>query len=158
MRSRWIWLFVIMLLLAGCQPSYWVLEKDRIGEGSPDLEIYANYLQMHDDVKGYQVFTVLEGRKMVIVSLGSSEKDKKLEVSGVKYSPKETVVTVKRKPAPTANEKNPYILIGLDKIEGDLIVQDETRDRFEETITSNKAGVQLNVRLFLFTSTFHSGR
>ncbi|MFW2107022.1 hypothetical protein [Bacillus spizizenii] len=133
MRSRWIWLFVIMFLLNGCQASYWVLEKDRIGEGSPDLEIYANYLQMHDDVKGYQVFTISEGKKMVVVSLDSSEKDKKLEVSGVKYSPKETVVTVKRKPVPKANEKNPYILIGLDKIEGDLIVQDETRDRFEET-------------------------
>ncbi|TDY59336.1 LOW QUALITY PROTEIN: hypothetical protein BJ795_0949 [Bacillus subtilis] len=127
LQLKWVWLFVIMLLLAGCQPSYWVLEKDRIGEGSPDLEIYANF------VKGYQVFTILEGRKMVIVSLGSSEKDKKLEVSDVKFSPKETIVTVKRKPAPTANEKNPYILIGLDKIEGDLIVQDETGDRFEET-------------------------
>ncbi|MCI4167250.1 hypothetical protein [Bacillus spizizenii] len=133
MRSRWIWLFVIMLLLAGCQPSYWVLEKDRIGEGSPDLEIYANYLQMHDDVKGYQVFTISEGKKMVVVSLGSSEKDKKLEVSGVKYSPKETIVTVKRKPAPKANEKNPYILIGLDKIKGEFIVQDEMGSRFEET-------------------------
>lgn len=109
------------------------VRKDRIGEGSPDLEIYANYLQMHDDVKGYQVFTISEGKKMVVVSLGSSEKDKKLEVSDVKYSPKETTVTVERIPASKANEKNPYILIGLDKIEGDLIVQDETGDRFEET-------------------------
>ncbi|MCI3986390.1 hypothetical protein MMJ63_16135 [Bacillus vallismortis] len=133
MRFRWVWLFVITLLLAGCQPSYWVLEKDRIGEGNPDLDIYANYLQMHDDVKGYQVFTISEGKKMVVVSLGSREKDKKLEVSGVKFLPKETIVTVKRKPAPKANEKNPYILIGLDKIEGDFIVQDESGDRFEET-------------------------
>lgn len=70
---------------------------------------------------------------MVIVSLGSSEKDKKLEVSDVKFSPKETIVTVKRKTAPTANEKNPYILIGLDKIAGEFIVQDETGNRFEET-------------------------
>ncbi|MCY8186994.1 hypothetical protein MOC46_04750 [Bacillus spizizenii] len=133
MRFRWIWLFVIMLLLAGCQSSYWVLEKERIGEGSSELELYANYLQTHDDVKGYQVFTILEGRKMVIVSLGSSEKEKKLEVSDVKYTPKETIVTVKRKPAPKANEKNPYILIGLDKIEGEFIVQDEMGSRFDET-------------------------
>ncbi|CCU56910.1 hypothetical protein [Bacillus subtilis] len=132
MRFRWVWLFVIMLLLAGCQPSYWVLEKDRLDEVT-DIKMYVNDLQMHDDVKGYQVFTILEGRKMVIVSLGSSEKDKKLEVSDVKFSPKETIVTVKRKPAPTANEKNPYILIGLDKIEGEFIVQDETGNRFEET-------------------------
>ncbi|NCT22911.1 hypothetical protein GWR57_02445 [Bacillus subtilis subsp. subtilis] len=133
MRFRWVWLFVIILLLVGCKPSYWVLEKDRIGEGSPDLEIYATYLQMHDDVKGYQVFTISEGRKMVIVSLGSSEKDKKLEVSDVKFSPKETIVTVKRNTAPTVNEKKPYILIGLDKIEGEFIVQDEMGNRFEET-------------------------
>ncbi|WP_024123501.1 hypothetical protein [Bacillus halotolerans] len=133
MRFRWVWLFVIMLLLAGCQSSYWVLEKDRIGEGSSELELYANYLQTHDDVKGYQVFTISEGKKMVVVSLGSSEKDKKLDVSDVKYSPKETIVTVKRKPASEENEKNPYTLIGLDKIEGDLIVQDESGDRFEET-------------------------
>ncbi|MCY7830610.1 hypothetical protein MOD54_08550 [Bacillus spizizenii] len=133
MRSRWIWLFVIMLLLAGCQSSYWVLEKERIGESSSELELYANYLQTHDDVKGYQGFTILEGRKMVIVSLGSSEKEKKLEVSDVKYTPKETIVTVKRKPAPKANEKNPYILIGLDKIEGEFIVQDEMGSRFDET-------------------------
>lgn len=133
LQLKWVWLFVIMLLLVGCQPSYWVLEKDRIGEGSPDLEIYANYLQMHDDVKGYQVFTISEGKKMVVVSLGSNANDKKLEVSDVKYSPKETIVTVKRKPAPEANEKNPYILIGLDKIEGEFIVQDEKGNRFEET-------------------------
>ncbi|MCY8454152.1 hypothetical protein MOC98_14965 [Bacillus spizizenii] len=133
MRLKWVWLFVIMLLLAGCQPSYWVLEKDRIGEGSPDLEIYANYLQMHDDVKGYQAFTISEGKKMAVVSLGSREKDKKLEVSGVKFSPKETIATVTRKPAPKANEKNPYILIGLDKIEGEFIVQDEMGSRFDET-------------------------
>lgn len=132
LRFRWVWLFVIMLLLAGCQPSYWVLEKDRLDEVT-DIKMYVNDLQMHDDVKGYQVFTILEGRKMVIVSLGSSEKDKKLEVSDVKFSPKETIVTVKRKPAPTANEKNPYILIGLDKIEGEFIVQDEMGNRFEET-------------------------
>ncbi|MDQ4710993.1 hypothetical protein [Bacillus subtilis] len=132
MRFRWVWLFVIMLLLAGCQPSYWMLEKDRLDEVT-DIKMYVNDLQMHDDVKGYQVFTILEGRKMVIVSLGSSEKDKKLEVSDVKFSPKETIVTVKRKPAPTANEKNPYILIGLDKIEGEFIVQDEMGNRFEET-------------------------
>ncbi|RPK03246.1 hypothetical protein BSBH6_02720 [Bacillus subtilis] len=133
MRFRWVWLFVIMLLLAGCQPSYWVLEKDRIGEGSSDLEIYANYLQMHADVKGYQVFTISEGKKMVVVSLGSSENEKQLEVSDVKFSSKETVVTVKRKPASKANETNPYILIGLDKIEGEFIVQDEMGNRFEET-------------------------
>lgn len=70
---------------------------------------------------------------MVVVSLGSSEKDKKLEVSDVKFSTKETIVTVKRKPALKANEKNPYILIGLDKIEGDLIVRDESGNSFEET-------------------------
>ncbi|MDO8227410.1 hypothetical protein [Bacillus cabrialesii] len=133
MRLKWVWLFVIMLLLAGCQPSYWVLEKERIGEGSSDLEIYANYLQMHADVKGYQVFTISEGKKMVVVSLGSSENDKQLEVSDVKFSSKETVVTVKRKPASKANETNPYILIGLDKIEGEFLVQDEKGNRFEET-------------------------
>ncbi|MBK4205161.1 hypothetical protein EGI09_14710 [Bacillus subtilis] len=132
MRLKWVWLFVIMLLLAGCQPSYWVLEKDRLDEVT-DIKIYVNDLQMHDDVKGYQVFTISEGKKMVVVSLGSSDKDKKLEVSDVKYSPKETIVTVKRKPAPTANEKNPYILIGLDKIKGEFIVQDEMGSRFEET-------------------------
>jgi hypothetical protein len=132
-RFRLVWLFVIMLLLPGCQSSYWVLEKDRIGEGSSELELYANYLQTHDEVKGYQVFTISEGKKMVVVSLGSSENDKKLDVSDVKFSPKETIVTVKRKPAPEENEKSPYILIGLDKIEGDLIVQDESGDRFEET-------------------------
>lgn len=29
--------------------------------------------------------------------------------------------------------RHKWVLIGLDKIEGDLIVQDETGDRFEET-------------------------
>lgn len=147
MLFRWVWLLVIMLLLAGCQPSYWVLEKDRVGEGSPDLEIYANYLQMHDDVKGYQVFTISEGKNGRGIS-GNSEKDKQLEVSDIKYSPKETTVTVKRKPAPKANEKNPYILIGLDKIEGEFIVQDEKEIALKKRIISNKAGVPENVRLF----------
>lgn len=76
-------------------------------------------------------------------------------MSDVKFSPKETIVTVNRKPVSEENEKNPYILIGLDKIEGNLIVQDESGDRFEEPIISNKAGVQLNRRLF-FISMFHA--
>ncbi|MFE4509337.1 hypothetical protein ACFRC2_06245, partial [Bacillus subtilis] len=33
----------------------------------------------------------------------------------------------------TQNEKNHYIIKRQDKIEGDLIVQDETGNRFEET-------------------------
>ncbi|MDR4433655.1 hypothetical protein [Bacillus tequilensis] len=131
MRLKWVLLFVIMLLLAGCQPSYWVLEKDRLDEVT-DIKMYVNDLQMHDDVKGYQIFTISEGKKMVGVSLGSSENDKQLEVSDVKFSSKETVVTVKRKATLKANEKNPYILIGLDKIKGDFIVQDELGNRFEE--------------------------
>lgn len=68
MRFKWVWLFVIMLLLAGCQSSYWVLEKDRIDK-VPDIKSYVKDLQMHDDVKGYQVFTISEGKKMVVVSL-----------------------------------------------------------------------------------------
>lgn len=79
---------------------------------------------------------------MVVVSLGSRERDKKLEVSGVKFSPKETIITVKQKPAPKANEKNPYILVGLD---------------LKKKMTSNKAGVP-RTSGFFFTSAFHAGR
>lgn len=118
---------------AACWVSAVLLGVRGIGEGSSDLEIYANHLQMHADVKGYQVFTISEGKKMAVVSLGSSENEKQLEVSDVKFSSKKTVVTVKRKPASKANETNPYILIGLDKIEGEFIVQDEMGNRFEET-------------------------
>ncbi len=82
----------------------------------------------------------------------AARKDKKLEVSDVKFSPKETIVTVKRKPAPTANEKNPYILIGLDKIAGDFIVQDETETDLKKRITSNKAGVLRTSGFFFYFS------
>ncbi|OMI04013.1 hypothetical protein BTA30_08495 [Bacillus swezeyi] len=66
------------------------MEKNRIHEESADLEQYGSHLQKHPELRGYKVFTISEGKKMVVLSLGEKEKGKEADVSDVNISKVET--------------------------------------------------------------------
>ncbi|MBD7983235.1 hypothetical protein H9649_01470 [Sporosarcina sp. Sa2YVA2] len=70
-------LFVTALVLAACggytPHNNWVLEKDRLDENS-EMENFVISLQNNPHKRGFKVFTISEGRKMVGVLTGDAEK------------------------------------------------------------------------------------
>jgi hypothetical protein len=115
--------------LSACNNNTWVLEKDRLGE-DPDIEHYVDELQSdYPDFKGYKVFTISEGSKMVVVSTGSSEQV--LSFSEAEISNEKTTISVEEK-TEKVKEENAYIMIGIDEIKGELSVVNESKEEYKE--------------------------
>ncbi|MGM8215120.1 hypothetical protein ACLIA0_06020 [Bacillaceae bacterium W0354] len=122
-------LFVFTLIfLSACGTKTWVLEKNRLSE-TGEVKSYVEQLQTaHSDVRGYKVFTIAEGKKMVVVSSGTS--DHSFIFKGADVTSDRTTITVEEKIEET-NETNSYILIGIDKIKGELTVTNTDGDEFQ---------------------------
>ncbi|WLR42292.1 hypothetical protein LC087_16445 [Bacillus carboniphilus] len=128
MKKLLLLVFLLLVTLSACVSNTWVLEKDRIDEDS-NVGNYVVQLQNNEtDFRGYKVFTISEGRKMVVISSGSS--DKTLEFSKADITENNTTISIKEINE-DAKEKNSYILIGIDRIEGELIVLNESEDQFK---------------------------
>ncbi|WLD93421.1 hypothetical protein [Alkalihalobacillus sp. AL-G] len=123
MKKGLIVCFILFIgVLTACGNDYWVLEKSRINELS-DIQNYVNQLQNDkSEYKGYKVFTISEGKKAVVISSG--EEGKELELAEVHTSSKDTAITVKEGKE-DADEKNPYIVVGIDEIVGAFFVYDQ---------------------------------
>jgi ABC-type microcin C transport system duplicated ATPase subunit YejF len=121
-------------ILSACSNSTWVLEKDRIGEDT-DIERYADKLQSdYPDFRGYKVFTISEGSKMIVVSTGSSEQSLKFKDAIVTND--KTTITLEEENKQTS-EENSFIMIGIEEIKGELSVVNESGDGYTEFAEEN---------------------
>jgi|SRR5690625_105579 len=130
MRKVCLILFILTVaFLSACGSNTWVLEKDRLNEvGS--IENYVEQLQSnHTGFRGYRVFTISEGKKMVVVSSGTSNQT--LEFTGEDDSNNSTTITVEKETKET-DEENTYILIGIDQIKGELTVVSDSGEEYKE--------------------------
>ncbi|MCM3743772.1 hypothetical protein M3193_06420 [Sporosarcina luteola] len=128
MKKLWVGLFVIMILLSGCGKEYWVLDKKRLDE-EPAVRQYVNNLQNDKtDRKGFKIFDIAEGKKMVVISTGTNKLE--LEAVDVEVLENETIVTVREVEA-DSGETNPYILIGLERKNGGVKVINEEGEEYE---------------------------
>lgn len=121
-------LLVIMVILSGCGKEYWVGKKNEIDK-EPGVRQYVNYLQDEKpDRKGFKMFDIAEGKKMVVISTGTSKLE--LEAADVEVFDDETIITVKEVEV-DSDEINPYILIGLEHKNGKLKVLNEEGEEYE---------------------------
>lgn len=130
MKKIYLILFVLMIaFLSACGSNTWVLEKDRLSEvGS--VENYVEQLQNnHTDFQGYRVFTISEGKKLVVVSSGAN--DQTLKFTGADVSNNSTTITVEEETKET-DEVNSFILIGIDEIKGEFFVVNESGEEYKE--------------------------
>jgi len=120
---------LVIVFLNACGRKTWVLEKDRLGEVN-SVENYVEHLQNDSTgFRGYRVFTISEGKKMVVVSSGTS--DQTLRFKKADVSNESTTITVEEEAMDT-DEENPYILIGIDEIKGDFSVVNESQEKYKE--------------------------
>ncbi|MFD2922716.1 hypothetical protein ACFS6F_03035, partial [Halobacillus naozhouensis] len=127
-----MFIFISSILVAcgGYSPeNNWVLEKSRLGEVD-EIETYVTKLQNNSDTRGFKVFTISEGKKMVVVSSGNENKS--LELDNVDIVSGDTKITLSESKKKNS-ENNPYIMVGLGAIEGELSVENVDGNSFEET-------------------------
>ncbi|KMM37948.1 hypothetical protein [Guptibacillus hwajinpoensis] len=130
MKNIYLVIFVLLVaFLSACGSNTWVLEKDRLAEvGS--VKSYVEQLQNeHTDFQGFRVLTISEGKKMVVVSTGTSNQTLKFKETDV--SNNSTKIIIEEESTET-DEKNPYILIGIDQIKGEFSVVNENEEKYKE--------------------------
>ena len=88
-------------------------------------------------LSAHKVFTISEGRKMVVITSG--KESAALEFVDLEVKKKDQKIIVKEVPKET-NDMNPYLLVGLDKIKGDLQVYNESTGELIENINSSSLG------------------
>lgn len=124
--------FITSLVLVACggytPNNNWVLEKDRLNE-NPEIENFVSSLQENPGKRGFKIFSVAEGRKMVVVSTGDVERS--LELDDVKVESGNTKVILKEIENKN-DEDNPYIMVGISAIKGELFVQDTDGNSYNE--------------------------
>lgn len=124
--------FITSLALVACggytPNNNWVLEKDRLNE-DPAIESFVKSLQESPDKKGFKRFTIAEDRRMVVVSTGDVEKS--LELEDVKVESGNTKIILKEMENKN-DEDNPYIMVGISAIKGELFVQDTDGNSYNE--------------------------
>jgi hypothetical protein len=122
MKKSSLLLALILILIAGCsnsEKSWWVLQNNQL-DNTPEIQSYVNELQSDKkEYKGYKVFTISEGKKAVVISLGREGNE--LELAEVHTSSKDTAITVKES-SQSSKVANPYIVVGLDEIVGAFFV------------------------------------
>lgn len=129
-KIKLIGIIMIAMLLASCS-SHWILDRDRLNEVS-EVESHVNKLQQHgnssySELSVYTVFTISEGRKMVVITSG--DESKSLEFVRLDKDKKDQKITV-REITNESDDINPYLLVGLDKIKGELEVYNESTNEF----------------------------
>lgn len=132
--ARYTWvtksLYVcIGLLIAGTwaqyafvDNDYWIIRKTP-NEQVDDVDRYRSELQENEKLRGYKVFTISEGAKAIVLSLGNKQKGSNIEVVDVKNQDGTTKINV-RTFSNGSPERNPYIMIGFDHIEQDIQIID----------------------------------
>lgn len=130
-------LVMMTTLLVSCS-NHWILEKERMSEVS-EVAYHAERLQQHESSNNFEktsfaVFTIAEGRKMVVISSGNESKA--LEFVKIDVDKKNKTIIVKEKLNET-DEINPFLLVGLDKITGNLQVYNESTNEFIEQVDKN---------------------
>lgn len=133
-----IYAFVILFVLSYSaymylnQTDYWIVKKSHYSALS-DVNSYIQNLQTDTTVQGYETFTITEGNKGVVLSLGDEMAGNNIEVLDVtEYGGTTTIkiITFYNQ----SKEKNPVIMIGLDRLQPEIVIMDTNGTIYDKAI------------------------
>ena len=101
---------------------YWIVKKTHYSSGD-DLGSYIQQLQTDTTIQGYKTFTISEGNKGIVLSLGGEMAGNDIEVLDVEEQGQTTVIKI-RTFYNKSNEENPVIVIGLNRVQPEIIIMD----------------------------------
>lgn len=109
---------------------YWIIKKTHYSSGDK-IGLYEQQLQKDVSTKGYKVFTIIEGNKGIVLSLGGEMEGNDIEVLSVEEQGNTTFVTI-RSYYNQSEEKNPVIAIGLNRLQSEIVIMDTNGTIYEE--------------------------
>jgi hypothetical protein len=107
---------------------YWVGKKRNYGD---DVYLYTQHIQKDTTIRGYNTFTISEGNKGIVLSLGNKMADNNIEVLDVKEQGSTTVIKI-RTFYNQSTEKNPWIMIGFNRLKSNIVIMDTDGTLYEE--------------------------
>lgn len=133
-----VFTFVILFVIVSSfrmyinQVDYWVIKETRLSIGTADeIGSYLSLLQQNPTIQGHKTFTISEGANAVVLSLGEEMAGDNIEVLEVKEDGNTTVIKV-RTFYNRSDEKNPFIVVGLDRVQSDVVIEDTNGTVFKE--------------------------
>ena len=97
-----------------------------------EIITYAENLQNNPTVRGYKTFTISEGDPGIVLSLGNQMAGNNIEVLDVKEDGDTTIIQI-RTFYNQSPDKNPYIMIGFNRLKPDIIIMDTDGTIYENT-------------------------
>lgn len=107
---------------------YSVGKKRNYGD---DVYSYTQQLQKDTTIRGYKIFTISEGDKGIVLSLGDKMAGNNIEVLNVKEQGDTTVIEI-RTFYNQSTEKNPWIMIGFNRLKSNIVIMDTDGTLYEE--------------------------
>ncbi|MEY8747488.1 hypothetical protein AB9M62_51275 [Bacillales bacterium AN1005] len=112
------------------QVNYWIDDKT-VQDQDGNILAHLHNIETDTSIKGFKVFTIMEGQKEIALSLGEKMAGNRIEVTDVENKEGQTEVHI-RTTYNQSEEKNPYILVGLDNEESEIVVIDTDGTVYEE--------------------------
>lgn len=125
-----VFTFVILFVIVSSfrmymnQVDYWIIKETKVF--SEEEESYLQLLQKDPTIQGYKAF-----KQVVVLSLGQEMAGDNIEVLDVEEEGNTTVIKVKTF-YNRSDEKNPFIAIGLDRVQSDVVIEDTNGTVFKE--------------------------
>lgn len=111
------------------QAEYWIIKKNNLINDDP-VSLYVEKLEEEPNIKGYKLFEQGEGY-IIVLSLGIEMKNNNIEVLEISEEYGKTLLKVKSFSRNSVSE-NPYVIIGIDKVESNIEIVDTDGTSYEE--------------------------
>ena len=139
--KRLLWKKIIFAAIILCTASYiafgyfnkvdyWVVKKREYAY-TGDYGEYVRNIKSDTSIKGYKTFTISEGDKGVVLSLGDKMKGNHIEVLDVEEQPGTTIIKI-RTIYNKSEEENPFITIGFNRLQPEVVIEDTDGTLYEE--------------------------
>jgi hypothetical protein len=112
------------------QVDFWIVKKTHF-DSDYEIASYMQQLQNDTSIKGFKTFTISEGNKGIVLSLGGKMAGNNIEVLKVEDTGSTTQIMI-RTFYNQSFEKNPVIMIGLDRLQPEIVIMDTDGTIYEE--------------------------
>ena len=107
---------------------YWVVDKVSVEQ---DFLTHLHNIEGDPTIRGYKMFNILEGSKGIFLTLGEKMSGSTIELVDVENRNGRTEIKI-RTNYNNSSEKNPYILIGINKVEPEILITDTDGTVYKE--------------------------
>lgn len=108
---------------------YWVVDKASVEDQG--LLPYLHNIEGDTSIRGYKLFNILEGSKGIFLTLGEDMSGNTIELVDVENNNGRTEIKI-RTNYNNSPEKNPYIVIGVNKVEPEILITDTDGTVYKE--------------------------